>query len=109
MFRSLFKSNAITVTDAVAMVEDDDAMLVDVRTRQEWKTGHAPEARHISLASLESQMARIPRDRLILAICATGSRSAQATAMLQRAGYEARNVKGGMRAWARAGLRVTKK
>jgi rhodanese-related sulfurtransferase len=109
MFKNLFKSNAVTVTDAVAMVADGNAMLVDVRTRQEWKTGHAPEARHISLASLDNQMGRIPRDRTVLAICATGSRSARATAMLQSAGFEARNVKGGMRAWARAGLGVTKK
>ena len=104
---NLFKSNAINVADAMAMVSDGDALLVDVRTRQEWKSGHAPEAKHISLASLEQQVSRLPRDRTILAICATGSRSARATAFLQRAGYNARNVKGGMRAWARAGLQVT--
>lgn len=106
---NMFKSNAVKVTDAVALVADGDALLVDVRTREEWKSGHAPDAKHISLASLEQQMPRIPRDRTVLAICATGSRSARATAFLQRAGYDARNVKGGMRAWARAGLEVTKK
>ncbi|MGD2042280.1 MAG: rhodanese-like domain-containing protein [Acidimicrobiia bacterium] len=105
----LFKSNAVNVIEAVAMVADGDAVLVDVRTRQEWKSGHAPEARHISLASLEQQMNRIPRDRTVLSICESGSRSARATAMLQRAGFEARNVKGGMRAWTRAGMGVTKK
>jgi rhodanese-related sulfurtransferase len=109
MLKNLFKSNAVTVTDAVAMVADGDAVLVDVRTRQEWKSGHAPRARHISLASLEQQMGRIPMDRTTLVICQTGSRSARATAFLQRAGHDARNVKGGMRAWARAGLQVTKK
>jgi rhodanese-related sulfurtransferase len=109
MLKSLFKSSAVTVTDAVAMVAEGDAVLVDVRTRQEWKSGHAPKARHISLASLEQQMARVPKDQTVLAICQTGSRSARATAFLQHAGYDARNVKGGMRAWARAGLQVTKK
>lgn len=106
---NLFKSNTVKVTDAVALLADGDALLVDVRTREEWKSGHAPHAKHISLASLEQQMTRIPRDRTVLAICATGSRSARATAFLQRAGYDARNVKGGMRAWARAGLEVTKR
>lgn len=105
----LFKSSSVHVAEAVAMVADGDAVLVDVRTRQEWKSGHAPEARHISLASLEQQMSRIPKDRTVLSICASGSRSARATAMLQRAGFEARNVKGGMRAWTRAGMGVTKK
>lgn len=104
---NLFKSNAVKVADAATMVSDGDALLVDVRTRQEWKSGHAADAKHISLASLEQQVSRIPKDRTVLAICATGSRSARATAFLQRAGYDARNVKGGMRAWARAGLQVT--
>lgn len=104
---NLFNSNAVKVADAATMVSDGDALLVDVRTRQEWKSGHAPDAKHISLASLEQQVSRIPKDRTVLAICATGSRSARATAFLQRAGYDARNVKGGMRAWARAGLQVT--
>jgi rhodanese-related sulfurtransferase len=53
-------------------------------------------------------MARLPQDQTVLAICATGMRSSQATGMLQRAGFEARNVKGGMRAWYRAGLEVKK-
>lgn len=106
---SLFKSNAVKVNEANAMVVDGEALMVDVRTRQEWKSGHVPFAKHISLASLEHQMTRIPRDQTVLAICATGSRSARAAAFLQRAGYDARNVKGGMRAWARAGLEVTRK
>lgn len=91
------------------MLEAGGALLIDVRTRQEWKQGHAPAARHISLASLAQQMARIPNDRTVLVICQSGTRSARAVASLRRAGYEARNVKGGMDAWLRAGLPVTTK
>ncbi len=108
MLRDLFKSNRIGVADASAMVEAGEAVLVDVRTRQEWKQGHAPRAMHISLASLDTQMRRIPADRTVLAICRSGSRSAQAVASLSRAGYDARNVKGGMIAWSRAGLEVAR-
>lgn len=108
MLRDLFKSNRVGVTEARAMVDAGDAVLVDVRTRQEWKQGHAPGAMHISLASLENQMRRIPADRTVLAICRSGSRSAQAAASLARAGFDARNVRGGMVAWAPAGLEVAR-
>lgn len=69
--------------------------------------GPRPRALHISLASLERQLRRIPQDRTVLAICRSGSRSARAVASLQRARFDSRNVKGGMTAWNRAGLQVT--
>lgn len=109
MFKGLFGRANVSVDEATALVANGDAVLIDVRTPREWKKGHAPDARHISLASLDQQMARIPNDRTVLAICQTGSRSARAVASLRRAGYEAQNVKGGMIAWARAGLAVTTK
>lgn len=106
MIKDLFKSNRVDVTEASAMVAAGDAMLVDVRTPEEWRHGHAAGAVHIALASLESQMRRIPPDRTVLAICRSGSRSARAAATLRRAGFDARNVKGGMNAWSRAGLEL---
>jgi rhodanese-related sulfurtransferase len=39
-------------------------------------------------------------------VCRTGSRSERAAAALLGAGYDARNVVGGMKAWAAAGLPV---
>lgn len=109
MFEKLFGGGGVDVVSAREMVADGDAVLVDVRTRQEWKEGHAPEAMHVSLASLETQMRRIPDDAVVLAICRSGNRSARAVSMLRASGRQARNVKGGMRAWARADLPVTRK
>lgn len=109
LLKNLFKSAAVDVRTAHEMVDSATAVLVDVRTKPEWREGHAPRALHISLASLERQMRRIPEDKTVLAICRSGNRSVRAVAMLQRAGYEALNVKGGMGAWARSGLPVTRR
>ena len=46
------------------------------------------------------------RDRRVVVVCRSGGRSARATALLTRSGYEAVNLNGGMRAWASAGLAV---
>jgi rhodanese-related sulfurtransferase len=46
----------------------------------------------------------LPRDRRILVHCALGGRSAAATSMLRRLGFDAVNVAGGFEAWKKAGL-----
>lgn len=109
MLKNLFKSGAVDVATARQMVTDGEAVLVDVRTKPEWRQGHAPEAMHISLASLERQLHRVPADKIVLAICRSGNRSARAVSMLRQAGFEARNVRGGMGAWSRARFPVTRR
>ena len=83
------------------------AVLLDVREDSEWRAGHAPGARHIPLGDLDRGIDALPRDREVVVVCRSGGRSARATAILARAGVEAVNLNGGMRAWAAAGLAVT--
>ena len=81
------------------------ALLVDVREREEWDYGHASGARHIPLGQLSRHLARFPKDRDLLFICQSGSRSNVAMQLAKRAGLaRTLNVKGGMNAWLRAGL-----
>ena len=83
------------------------ALLVDVRQPDEWSAGHAPQARLISLGSLASRLAEIPRDRQVLLICRSGNRSGSAQRQLLQLGYEqVFNVSGGMNAWVGAGFPV---
>ncbi len=82
------------------------AVLLDVREETEWHAGHAPGARHVSLGNLEGKISGLPRHRRVVVVCRSGNRSARATALLVRSGFEAVNLNGGMRAWAAAGLPV---
>lgn len=85
--------------------QQQGALLVDVRESDEWAAGHAAGAIHLPLGQLATRQAELPRDREVLLICASGSRSALATDRLRRAGHpHATNVEGGTAAWARAGL-----
>jgi rhodanese-related sulfurtransferase len=101
------KSKAVDVVTATEMVRNDGYVIVDVRTKDEWKKGHAVGARHISLASLDNSLKSL-EGKQVLAICQTGSRSKKATSMMNRHGIETLNVKGGMNAWGRAGLPTKK-
>ena len=98
-----------TSATAVGPVEAQDllregAVLVDVREKSEWDAGHAPEATHHPLGGLATSMTHHPQDRTLVVVCRSGSRSARATRMLGKAGFDAVNLTGGMTAWKAAGL-----
>jgi len=95
----------LTATEALAAV-DDGAMLLDVREDFEWDDGHAPHAVHIPMGQLGERLSELPTDRTIVCICQVGSRSAAVADALNRAGWTAVNVGGGMAAWAAAGLDI---
>lgn len=101
------KKRSVDVRTASEMAKNDGYTIIDVRRKDEWKTGHVPGATHISLASLENRLTRL-EGKKVLAICRTGSRSKRATSIMNRHGIEALNVKGGMNAWGRAGLPIKK-
>ncbi len=82
-------------------------VVLDVRGRSEWETGHLPEATLIPLAELPERIAELPEDRPIAVHCQGGSRSAIAASLLLARGRKAvANVTGGMSAWEQAGLPV---
>jgi rhodanese-related sulfurtransferase len=85
------------------------AILVDVRTPEEWAaTGIVPGARLISLDQFEQRAsAELPKDAPIFVICNSGNRSRVASETLVRLGYpQVFNIDGGMQAWLRANLPV---
>ncbi|MFN0131332.1 MAG: rhodanese-like domain-containing protein [Phycisphaerales bacterium] len=60
----------------------------------------------VSHTQIASNLARLPKDRPILVHCKSGGRSARVCAYLDRLGYDATNLAGGITAWHKAGLPV---
>jgi rhodanese-related sulfurtransferase len=75
------------------------ALLLDVRTAEEFAAGHAPGAVNVPLAELAARQAELPFDRTIVVVCRSGGRSTTATEALVGAGHRAVNLAGGMQAW----------
>jgi len=80
------------------------AFVLDVRGASEHAVARLADARNIAYTRLAPRVQELPRDRPILVHCALGGRSAAATSMLRRAGFDAVNVAGGFEAWKKAGL-----
>ena len=82
----------------------DDAVMVDVRERNEWRAGHAPDAILIPMGDLPSQIEELPLgDGPLAVVCRSGNRSGRVVAWLSQQGIDAVNVAGGMQAWDAAG------
>jgi len=85
--------------------KDEPHTLVDVRSIGEWRGGRASNAIHIPLDEVRSRMTRIPKDKPVVLICASGMRSGMAATMLAKAGYSSvYNFSGGMGSWCAAKL-----
>lgn len=92
-------------TAAAKAAEQREVVLIDVRSKQEYASGHAPKARNLPLPGLASQLDGLAaKGRPVAFLCHTGARSAKAARLARSAGLDARNVRGGMIAWGRAGL-----
>lgn len=84
-------------------------LVIDIREREEWIQGHAPDAWHLSRSFLELQIEQIEPDREaeIVLYCAGGVRSLLAARNLQEMGYNhVYSMNGGFNGWKQAGLRV---
>ena len=105
----MFKKKFETISPAAAKeLHDSGAMLIDVRESNEYRNGHAPGAKLISLGVIERRFGEIPKERQILVVCQSGMRSSQAAKILSSNGYQVKNVSGGMANWLRAGLKVVR-
>ncbi|MEU8250216.1 rhodanese-like domain-containing protein [Nonomuraea sp. NPDC048916] len=93
----------MTVPEIDARDLPADVFLLDVRERDEWVSGHAPEAVHIPMTEIQIRVAEVPEDRKIYVVCRSGGRSLQVAGWLNQLGREAVNVGGGMQSWEFAG------
>jgi rhodanese-related sulfurtransferase len=66
----------------------EGALIVDVRTKGEFASGHVPGAINIPLDTLSGQLGKLKgKDQPIITCCASGMRSASAKSILEAKGF----------------------
>jgi len=101
---------ALSTSDAVRLINQEKAVLIDVREPAEFAAGHAAGARNVPLNALDAAKG-LPTNKAIplVVVCATGARSSRAVAQLRKAGYNSvHSLAGGTAAWRTASLPVEK-
>jgi sulfur-carrier protein adenylyltransferase/sulfurtransferase len=98
----------MTVTELKELIDSgaDDFVLIDVRNPNEYEIAKIPGSILIPLPDIENgkgieQVKAALNGHRLIAHCKMGGRSAKALAILQEAGIEGTNVKGGIQAWSR--------
>jgi rhodanese-related sulfurtransferase len=90
---------SIDAKQAIHLLENDDNVtLLDVRTIQEYKSGHLRDATLIPVQALSENLGMLRQDKnkKIIVYCRTGSRSVTASRILEENGFTPLNVKGGI-------------
>ncbi len=89
------------------------AVLIDVRTMDEWKEEHLKDAIHLPLTEIakmteEQLREKLPKDKIIYTHCAAGVRSLKAGKLIEKYGYDIRPLKPGYEDLVKAGFEVAK-
>lgn len=100
----------VSPLEAVRLINDRHAVVVDVRPPADYKKGHILNAVNLPQSKLGERLGELGKDtsRPILVYCALGGVAAQASHTLKKAGYaEVYPIKGGLNGWLTASLPVT--
>ena len=81
--------SAQSCAPAVDQVESN-AKVIDVRTTQEWNTGHLEGAIHLSMDLLPSKIEALVPDKTqqVILYCRSGNRAGQMLSVMKKLGYE---------------------
>lgn len=103
-------STAIGTGDAVQLA-NQGALLLDVRSDEEFAGGHIIDAKHIRGGELETSAETLKkyREKPIVVYCESGAMAATAVRVLQAKGFtKVTSIKGGLNAWRQDNLPLVK-
>ena len=99
-------STDVSVAEAVDLIKNKNAVIIDVRTPEEFAESHLPEANNFPVDTLSQNIEtikKLQRDKPLLVYCRSGKRSARAAEKLKNLGVNSLyNLKGGIKAWSDA-------
>ena len=94
-------------TQAISIIKQDtNITLLDVRTKEEYKSGHIANSINIPLDKLKRNLQRLPKNKKVLVYCRSGNRSISASRILKQYGYTPIDIKGGIISLVSNGMKV---
>lgn len=107
--KGLFVSPASAIR---LMNNNSEALVIDIRTINEFDGGHIKGAKNMPLSDLTKTVADVTalKDKPVLIYCNSGNTAGRAIKILQNAGFaKISNLEGGIAAWKEANMPLTKK
>ncbi len=104
-------SRAVSAAEATQLINNSNAIVIDVRDAGEFAAGSVTSARNIAAAEIAARSSDLARfkNRPVILVCNSGAVSAKAVAPMTAAGFtEVYNLSGGISAWREAGMPLVK-
>jgi rhodanese-related sulfurtransferase len=95
----------IEPNEAKELVASGKAIMLDVRSIEQYKATHVADALHIPVPLVQGEIPYLPKDKLIITYCTCPAEesSGEATMILARGGLQSKALLGGLNAWVNAG------
>lgn len=105
-------ANVVGSGEATALINREDAQVVDLRNANEFKTGYISGAINIPNDNLDARITELEKykDKPVILVCKSGQSSAAAAAKLEKAGFsKVKRLRGGIAQWQADDLPTVKK
>ena len=102
---------ALRPAGLTALVNRDNALVIDLSPSADFEKGHIPGSRNVAMSQFDPEKPQLASAKSlpVVAVCRTGQASATAAARLKKAGFEQVYwLDGGIAAWQQADLPLAK-
>lgn len=103
------KAKEITPQTAVDLINNDQAVLIDLRDKELFKKGHIIDSINASADDFEQPKMTKFKDKTIILVCDRGQKASMVAAKIRTQGYQPMVLEGGITAWQNASLPLVKK
>jgi rhodanese-related sulfurtransferase len=101
----------VSAAEATQLINRRNAVVIDLRSADDFAKGHLPSARQLEFAELQAKVGQFVKNKSnpVLLVCQTGQQSHKALRLVKDAGFaEVHVLDGGVNAWQQAGMPVVK-
>lgn len=103
---------SVSAAEATRMINKEDAVLVDIRAKKEFSTGHITNSINIPLADLDRRMSELDTHKAkpVIVVCNMGQTAGTACRKMKSAGFtQAMRLTGGISEWRHQNMPVVTK
>jgi len=103
---SCSSNTSVTPTEAAALLQKPDVVVLDVRTPEEYADGHLAGARNIDFKAtdFDDRIAQLDKSKNYVLYCASGNRSGKTATLMAEKGFTKVDNAGGFKDLKAAGL-----
>lgn len=105
------KMNELSPMQATRLMNNDNAVIIDVSEAAEYKNGHIKNAINVPIKELKNKLPDLHKysDRAVLIVCKNGNQSNRACQVLKQSKFSnVHNISGGLHNWMESNLPIVK-